>query len=202
MANHRIDIMKASHYFDIEVRKGGDLNTPHVHTLALKHLHASGVPFAMGFPKMNGNYFGSVLRVFSESGVALEGIQDHLKSTPLDDYVKVRRIMEVPTTGISSWERYDMVRFKSIERRARRYESKGEGPYSHEMSVIRMIEEQKKMLDNTPFLEIYAYSTRQNFRLYIRRSACDSSLDGKTNSYGLSSASEGRSVALPVIPES
>lgn len=186
--------MRADHYFDLEVRRGTDLNVPEAMSLALRILHGAGKEFALSLPGMKDGMLGEKLRVFGASADDLGHIQDCMENGPLDDYVTIRRIKPVPETSV--FESFQRLNVKSFESSNARRVKRGLTAYNpKEISVIR---KKNELLDKVNFLTITSRSNHQKFKLFIIRNEATASDNGSPDSYGFSSPS--KIIALPVFP--
>ena len=186
--------MRADHYFDLEVRRGTDLNVPEAMSLALRILHGAEREFALSLPDMKAGMLGEKLRVFGASVDDLEHIQDRMENGPLDDYVAIRRIKAVPETSV--FESFQCLNVKSFKSSNARRVKRGLIVYNpEEISAIR---KKNELLNKVNFLTITSRSNHQKFKLFIVRKEAMASDNASPDSYGFSSPS--KIIALPVFP--
>jgi len=186
--------MRADHYFDLEVRRGTDLNVPEAMSLALRILHGSDIVFALSLPDMKDGSLGEKLRVFGDSVDDLERIQDRMENGPLDDYVAIRRIKPVPEASV--FESFKTLNVKSFASKNSRRIKRGLKAYSDK--DISKIQEKNASLDKVNFLTVTSKSNGQKFKLFIVRNAATVNDVASPDAYGFSSPS--KILALPVFP--
>lgn len=186
--------MRADHYFDLEVRRGTDLNVPEAMSLALRILHGSGKQFALALPDMNDGSLGEKMRVFGATTVDLEHIQDYMENGPLDDYVAIRRVKAVPETN--TFESFHKLNVKAFDSRNSRRIKRGKAAYKE--NEIEDIHKKNEALNKVNFLTVTSRSNGNKFKLFIVRKSEFAATGAMPNNYGLSSLNN--VVALPVFP--
>lgn len=186
--------MRADHYFDLEVRRGTDLNVPDALSLALRVIHGSAIDFALSLPDMKEGLLGERLRIFGSTVEDLVRIQDRMENGPLDDYVAIRRIKPVPEVSI--FESFQTLNVKSFKSRNARRIRRGKLAYTNE--DIPVIQCKNEMLNKVNFLTVTSKSSGQKFKLFITRNTNQSFNSGTPDSYGFSSPTN--IISLPVFP--
>ncbi|BAZ93724.1 uncharacterized protein FOKN1_1326 [Thiohalobacter thiocyanaticus] len=184
-----------THYFDIEARAGTEVSMPVIISTVVQRLHCAGKAgaYALGFPGLKGFSPGGVVRVFSSDTKLLETLQDHIERDGVDDFVKIRRIAEVPEGH--GYAVFRSIKAKALPSRANRREKRREsgvgrhGAYSEE--ELAAIEEKRDRLNALPYLRFTSLSTRSPIRVHIEKVEVDSACDGTPNSYGLASGQPG-----------
>jgi CRISPR-associated endoribonuclease Cas6/Csy4 subtype I-F len=184
--------MHPAHYFDLEIRRGTDLNVPDVLSLALRILHGVGKAFALSLPNMHAGNLGEKTRVFCASIADLEHIQDRMENGPLDDYVTIRCIKPAPQSCV--FESFTTLNVKAFNSRNTRRVKRGNNPYSD--VEISKIQEKNKSLNEVNFITVRSKSNGYQFKLYITRNIVAMG-GGSPDAYGFSSPSN--IVALPVF---
>lgn len=202
--------MDISHYIDLEIIPMEGVVIPDVMSLALRHLHVSGVPFALAFPDMEGKLFGKRLRVFG-SEVDLDAVYDRLTTSQVDDYAKIRRVRAVSDAvkeiAEIKYESFFMLRPKTIgklKKDLKLLHRKGKRSYSEFPSdilddILPKLDKKNAHLARTPYLNVRSNTSGAEFKLYIERRPHEGDIDleAAPNGYGLSRQSH--VIALPVI---
>lgn len=180
-----------THYFDIEARAGTEVAVPVIISTVAQRLHCAGRAgeYALGFPGLEGVSPGRTVRVFSSNTALLGTLHDHIEQDGVDEFVKVRRITEVPVSH--GYAVFRGIKAKALPSRANRREKRREtgvgrhGPYSEE--ELAAIEEKRQRLNALPYLRFSSLSTRSPIRIHIEKVEVDAKCEGIPNSYGLAS---------------
>lgn len=183
-------------HFDIEVRPGAglDVSLPEIHAMSLRFLHRTGMNFAIAFPQMRDNYFGSKMRVCGYSKDELESLRSELMVKPvISDYVVVGSVADVPVGTVSHYDVFVQMKVKSQHSRERRRIRRNKAPYTQ--SAQTLIRQKNRELDKVGFLKVQSLSTGQGFKLFVRREEVSPDDTWSPNSFGFSQGQ--RRVAIP-----
>lgn len=181
--------MRGDFFFDVHLGRvvGLEVPVPDVISTIMWRIHANAKGlFAVAFPEMQGKDMGSSVRVFSDTREVLERLRLILASLPvLGEYMDISGVSQTPS-GITEYECFQRVKFKSVGAYNRRCERRGRTPYTKE-EVLRSREQ--RFPDNSlGIIQMRSASTGQTFPVFFRRQACPEGLPGHPGSYGLSKA--------------
>ena len=180
--------LKFKYYIDIVITKEGfELDSKALKDTKniikkVHHLNKNGNMLALTFPKYKdgeNKTLGNIVRLFAKSENELLTTIEDIKKTWHLLHLKVSSVKEFKITNKTVF--YEFVKFQV--------------PRKNNKSLkVGYREERKVQADNYPYIVIDSSSSQQKYSLIIQRRESEL-LQGKVNSYGLSSATE--KVSIP-----
>ncbi len=145
------------------------------------------VAIGLSFPEYKmGNKFGILggkCRLFSSEKTQLEKLDLQKWLSRLSDYVHITSIRDVPK-DVSRYTCFSRVQVKSnIERLARR---KAQHEKISLEEAMKKLEKVERRVSELPFIHLRSLSGGQDFRLFIKKTESDKSIEGSFSLYGLS----------------
>lgn len=177
------------YYIDIIISKEGyELDTKALKDMKntikkVHHLNKNGKTLVISFPKYKegeNKTLGNIVRLFSHNDKDLLDSIDDIKETWHMKHLKISPVKEFKITP--NTEFYEFIKFQ-VPRKNNKTPS----------LKVGYREERKVKADNYPYIQIDSSSSQQKFSLIIERKKSEM-LQGKVNSYGLSTANERTSV--------
>lgn len=186
-------------YQEIILRKTPEISSYFIWSKLYTQLHLAlveqqnpdkAVNFGVSFPEYRygekGIGLGAKLRIFAQTETALQQLNLATWLERLMDYVQIESVKAVPNK-VTAYSVYQRIRVKSSkERVARRRARKKDVSLEQALSELENFQARQTDL---PFIQMNSLSTKQAYKLFIRKTVSDTVHQGSFTVYGLSKES-------------